>query len=440
MSATHPKTEQLSVKTDRKGKVQIPDQVSVWIVKNITYDQAVHAPYKMIDVVFEQAIPLVESKHVFPLERNFWNYAAILEIRKIQNLGFDFNHSLQSEVEAGQHFARGNITPEMMGKVVSEMFDLIRSIIELYRELPDSIVMRFGGELARNLRGSAKIHLDKIQQYEKILRNPGTNAGDLFDILPGMRRDYHEAFSSLENHIAYALLGRDWEKDIEQKIAPRLDKIVEKAKQVEQKIEEEFAAQKNLRDSFEKGMKDYYEKAETVLKSIQATAAEAGIGKHADFFANASKRHEELADKWYVFARRAIFALMAWVAFSVFFQEIPWVDAVAAHPNFLFYNIIASKILITSALAVWFAFCVKNYLAHKHNAVVNKHRDNALRTYRALVESPSSQEIRDTVLNHAAACIYTPEDSGYIKNSGKAQVIPMPSILRQISDKIQGSE
>jgi hypothetical protein len=53
---------------------------------------------------------------------------------------------------------------------------------------------------------------------------------------------------------------------------------------------------------------------------------------------------------------------------------------------------------------------------HRHNAVVNKHRQNALLTYRALVEAGSEGGTRDIVLTHAASCIFAPQDTGFTKS------------------------
>jgi hypothetical protein len=58
----------------------------------------------------------------------------------------------------------------------------------------------------------------------------------------------------------------------------------------------------------------------------------------------------------------------------------------------------------------------KNFLSHKHNSIVNKHRQNALMTYSALADAASSEEAKDIVLNHAASCIFSPQETGYIKN------------------------
>ena len=47
----------------------------------------------------------------------------------------------------------------------------------------------------------------------------------------------------------------------------------------------------------------------------------------------------------------------------------------------------------------------KNYLAHKHNAVINKHRQNALMTYKALVDAAKDATNKEVILMHASACI-----------------------------------
>jgi hypothetical protein len=57
-------------------------------------------------------------------------------------------------------------------------------------------------------------------------------------------------------------------------------------------------------------------------------------------------------------------------------------------------------------------------MGHRHNAVVNSHRSNALRTYDALVEAGVDPHIRGAVLVKAAECIYAPLPSGFSKSDG----------------------
>jgi len=77
-----------------------------------------------------------------------------------------------------------------------------------------------------------------------------------------------------------------------------------------------------------------------------------------------------------------------------------------------------SKILVFVVLSYMLYLCAKNFLSHKHNAIVNKHRQNALLTYKALVEAAGNTPNREVVLNHAAACIFGPQSTGYSGDSG----------------------
>jgi hypothetical protein len=59
----------------------------------------------------------------------------------------------------------------------------------------------------------------------------------------------------------------------------------------------------------------------------------------------------------------------------------------------------------------------KNFLNHKHNAIVNKHRQNALMTHSALVEASGDQGVRDAVLLQASSCIFSPQSTGYASSN-----------------------
>ena len=428
------KTQQFSVKTDRKGKVEIPKQVLALTLVQTNYDSATHAEGKIINIDFELMIPLVNNERVLPLERNFRNNVALWEIRKIQDIPLDFNHPLQSEVEASRHFDGSKVSAKMVSEMVSEMCDLIRAMIELYRELPDSIVMRFADLPARNLGDNARNHLEKIQDLKKSLMAADPDFGHLCTLLQAVREAYSDMFSALENHIAYALHGKDWDKSIERKIASRLDRAVEKADFAEKKMKAELAAQKTLRESFEKEMKDKDKRAEDVLESIQATAEKAGVGQHARFFAAQAKQHEIFSFCWLLGTIAMVVLLVLWIGGGSVSESF-WKPILSDDPPWW------TRVLITLVLTSFLAHSVKNYMAHKHNAVVNKHRENALRTYRALADSGPSQETRDIVLHHAAVCIYAPQDSGYVKGSGKTQPASMPVAIRSVSmGKIAGRD
>ena len=51
----------------------------------------------------------------------------------------------------------------------------------------------------------------------------------------------------------------------------------------------------------------------------------------------------------------------------------------------------------------------KVFISHKHNAIVNRHRQNALLTYKALVEAAGDTPNREVIFVQAAACIFNPK-------------------------------
>jgi hypothetical protein len=66
----------------------------------------------------------------------------------------------------------------------------------------------------------------------------------------------------------------------------------------------------------------------------------------------------------------------------------------------------------------------RNFLSHKHNEIVNRHRQNALLTFKALVDAAGQKEAQDVVLSYAAACIFAPQETGYTKTTGTMPEVP----------------
>jgi len=83
------------------------------------------------------------------------------------------------------------------------------------------------------------------------------------------------------------------------------------------------------------------------------------------------------------------------------------------------FQLISSKILIFAVLGYLLLMAARNYATHKHNAIVNRHRQNALLTYRKLVEAASNEVTEDIVLAHAASCIFSPQETGFAHSKGE---------------------
>lgn len=82
------------------------------------------------------------------------------------------------------------------------------------------------------------------------------------------------------------------------------------------------------------------------------------------------------------------------------------------------FQLITSKVLIFTVLGYLLIMAAKNYTTHKHNAVVNRHRQNAVLTYQALVAAAENSGTQDIVLAHAASCIFSPQETGFAHGKG----------------------
>lgn len=152
------------------------------------------------------------------------------------------------------------------------------------------------------------------------------------------------------------------------------------------------------------------EEATRTVEAIRGVAAEVGVTQMARYFADEAKEHEKAAGKWLYASAIAVVIVSVYAVSTLFlFHWFP------AHTSFESAQIITSKLLVFGVLVYGLFQCVRSYSAHRHNQVTNKHRQNALMTYKTLAEAGNSPELRDAVLQHAAAAIYAPNDSGYLK-------------------------
>tara|TARA_R110002033_G_scaffold112889_1_gene158185 strand:- start:73 stop:1101 length:1029 start_codon:yes stop_codon:yes gene_type:complete len=186
------------------------------------------------------------------------------------------------------------------------------------------------------------------------------------------------------------------------------------------------AAVQSVRDQSKKALDDITatsKKADAVLLEVRDAAARQGVTQQARYFKEEAEFHSERAEQWKI----GLFVMSGLVlicgASTLFFRYIPFLTANTPTEAI---QLVASKVLIFFILFyVLFVFS-RNYSAHKHNSIVNKHRQNALMTFTTLAEAGSTVEARDVVLQHAAAAIYAPNDTGYMKNEERGYSSQLP--------------
>lgn len=161
----------------------------------------------------------------------------------------------------------------------------------------------------------------------------------------------------------------------------------------------------------------HQEQAENVLADVRKVAAEQGVSQQAIYFKDESEAHEKASEYWKTKTIQASIALGIYAFCTLFIHKLAWFKP---EDNLQAFQLMTSKVLIFGVIAYLLFLAAKNFLSHKHNAIVNKHRQNALMTYKALTDAATTEESKDIVLTHAASCIFSPQDTGYIKNENSS--------------------
>ncbi|OUS27704.1 hypothetical protein A9Q99_14810 [Gammaproteobacteria bacterium 45_16_T64] len=211
-------------------------------------------------------------------------------------------------------------------------------------------------------------------------------------IINNVIKGYPLAFTALHPYISYSLHRSADFQTLDTEARAMLQAIGDKATSVSGSLDE------------------HESDAKKVLSEIRKVAAEEGVTKQAAHFHVEFEHHIEEADKWQFRGVVFAFCLGLYAILSIFLHKVP---ILVPENTYDAIQLSISKFLIFFVMAYMLFLSMKNFQNHKHNAIVNKHRQNALMTHGALVEASGEDGVRDAVLLQAASCIFSPQSTGY---------------------------
>jgi hypothetical protein len=150
--------------------------------------------------------------------------------------------------------------------------------------------------------------------------------------------------------------------------------------------------------------------ASSVLEEIRQVAGEQGVSQQAYYFSEEAKHHDDEAESWRKTTTKMAWLMGAYAALSLFLHKIPWLAPASTYDSI---QLAVSKMLIFAVISYMLYLAARNFLSHKHNAIVNKHRQNALVTYKALADAAKDDDKKDIILANASSCIFSPQSTGY---------------------------
>lgn len=177
--------------------------------------------------------------------------------------------------------------------------------------------------------------------------------------------------------------------------------------------------------------------AEDILNKARQASAEVGISHHSAHFQNEANYHSRAATKWLFTTIALGIVTVLWGLFSFKLLHTP----VSNPPKTIeIVQTFASKLIVLSALYYILVWSAKNFNAHRHNFVVNKHRQNALSTFETFVAAASDVDTKNAVLLQATQSIFSAQPSGYIlKDSDNESPNKVIEILRSAGTVTKGA-
>ena len=284
-----------------------------------------------------------------------------------------------------------------------------RRVIGLFQQLPEQYV----SELSSQRRGSIKKQADSFFSTLEQITKFDTKQAEAYSVreslLKGISQQYDRIFDELSVPIAYAASRlRDYSA-LEREARAAIQGAKDRADQAAAELESQRV------------------EAERILEDVRTVALERGVAQQATYFKSESEMHKVEAETWRWRTIYFAIAIGLYALASVLFHKWDWLVS----GQYAVIQLAISKLLLFTVLAYMLFLSARNFLAHKHNEIVNRHRYNALLTFTALADAASGEERRDVVLTFAAACIFSPQETGYTKahsqselNLGMLQAVP----------------
>lgn len=286
-----------------------------------------------------------------------------------------------------------------------------KELITLFEQVP----VRILDELPLKHVKVIKQQADALYNYFQSILNFDASQNDAANlrqnILTEAETYYNKLFDNLFHYISYAVSRTVDFKSLEKEGRAAVQAIEDKTSSTLEKLN------------------TYEEQARGTLEQVRQAAAEQGVSQQAHHFKTEAEEHEKKAEEWRNATIFLAIVLGLYGLASIFVHKIPFLTPVNLYES---VQLVASKVVIFFVLSYVLSLSAKNFLSHKHNALVNKHRQNSLMTFTALVEAAGKEETRDVILNHAASCIFAPQESGYIKGSANAPDISSKTIIETL--------
>ena len=151
-----------------------------------------------------------------------------------------------------------------------------------------------------------------------------------------------------------------------------------------------------------------------IIEILKTVSDEDTAKKYCEHFANLADDYQKNANKFLNYTVVFIIIIAIFAVGLLFFGVIPSTDNKITSEVL---QALAYRLILFSVLFFALSFFAKNYLNERHNIVINKHREKAVKTFRVFTETQQSADVREKITLLAAYCIFGHQTTGFLKNN-----------------------
>lgn len=273
------------------------------------------------------------------------------------------------------------------------------AVIEVYKRIPITALDDFTDGQLNTIQGQSNADYNTFEQILKFDATANNASNTRRQLVTGLQARRDQLFDQLWQFIAYGVARITDTSILETQARATIQSIKDQSEKLTQQLS------------------DAKTDADNALAAIRAVASEQGVSQQASYFKGEAESQELLATTWLSYTYKFAGGVALFAVASLFLHKWSWL---APTSTFEAIQFATSKVLVFAVLAYMLILSARNYTTHKHNAVVNRHRQNALLTYRAIVEAAADGGTQDIVLAHAASCIFSPQDTGFSQQRGES--------------------
>ncbi len=281
-------------------------------------------------------------------------------------------------------------------------------------------------KLSSNRLANARNHLVQVERTLEQIQgySPGGNRGrgqDQGDLALQLQRHFDSFKEEVVPYFGYLVLDSiDLEKHkrrLERTVAEGSESLDHLSAEYRQRIEHLMADANGTIARFSDEIQATRSEAEAALKEARAIAAEAGVTQEAGTFREAANRYEALAKRWLWGSVGSALATVGVGILIVFFwNTIGEANTGTANgpSTAAVLQAILGRAAVVAVLSYATLTAVRMYRSSSHLAVVNRHREDSLKTFRTFVEGADTEETKRQILLAAAHAAFGQTATGLI--------------------------